>query len=164
MTSRIDGLVLESKFPQLQYVIKGPIQDEWRDGVPVRRPKHIVLEFDRYLLVLDDLGREKEWTDEDKEYIARQLDYELGRPGFVDFWEHKPKLPDPPWPTYNDTHHAQIATVAETVGMVNEALNYEKRGRPGGPRESVVAKLEALQNIEEGSVPFAPDDDALAAV
>lgn len=161
----IDGLVLESRYPDLEYVIKGPIQDEWRDGIPVRRPKHIVLEFDRYLLEMDTLVREKELDEEDKEFILRQLNYELGRADFVDFWVHETPVPAPPWPTYDDTHHAQVASVAEAVGLVAPALHYEQHGRPGGPRPTVVEKLQALQNAESGGIPFVPDgEDALSAV
>lgn len=141
----IDGLVLESKYPQLQYIVKGPIEDTWRDGMQIRQPKHIVLEFDRHLLVMDDLAHEKEWTDEDKLYISRQLDYELKRPQFVDFWVHKPPTPQPPWPTYDSTDAKQIATVAKATGLVTEALRYEKNGREDGPRPEVVKALETAE-------------------
>lgn len=161
----IDGLVLESKYPDLSYIVKGPIQDEWRDGIPVRRPKHIVLEFDRYLLEMDQLIREKELDEEDKLFIKRQLEYEFSKPNFVDFWVHEKPIPAPPWPTYDDTHHAQVASIAEAVGLVPQALHYEVNGRPGGPRTSVVEKLQAMQNAEAEGIPFIPDgEDALSAV
>ena len=159
----IDGLVLESRWPQLQYIVKGPIEDTWRDGMQIRRPKHIVLEFDRHLLVMDDLARQKEWTEEDKVFIGRQLDYELKRPDFVDFWEHKPPMPNPPWPTYDKTDAKNVPTVAQSTGLILESIRYEKTGRPGGPREDVVAKLEALQRAAEGQTFETVDDDLLAA-
>jgi hypothetical protein len=161
MLDTIDGLVLESKYPQQQYLIKGPLMESWRDGIPMRLPKQIVLQFDRHLLELDDTIREQELTEEDKLYVARQLNYELGRGDFVDFWVHEKPEIKPPWPTYNDTHHNTVAQVAESIGLVNEALWYEQFGRPGGPRESVVAKLNALAGNTETLV---ADEDELAAV
>src|SRR5215471_15403849 len=142
----MEGLVLESRYPQLQYIIKGPIQDSWRDGIPIRTPKHIVLEFDRHLLEMDQLVREKELTDEDKEYIRRQLEYEFSKPNFPDFWEHKPPRLGPPWPTYDETDPKQIPNVAKAIGLVTEALRYEKQRDE--PRQVVIEKLEGL-NVEE---------------
>jgi hypothetical protein len=158
---KIDGLVLESKYPQLQYIIKGPIEDSWRDGIPQRIPKHIVLEFDRHLLIMDDLIREKELNDDDKTYISRQLDYELNRAQFNDFWVHQPPKPNPPWATYDQTDPKQIATVAQATGLVVEALRYEN-ARDDGPRDAVVAKLEALNaNTVDEAIPFVPDSGIL---
>lgn len=152
---KIEGLVLESKYPQLQYMVKGPVEDTWRDGTMVRQPKHLVLEFDRHLLIMDDLAHEKEWTDEDKEYISRQIDYELGRPQFVDFWVHQAPKPQPPWPTYDSTDPKQIASVAHATGLVVEALRYEKGGREDGPRPEVVKALESIEPVE--AIAFTPD-------
>jgi hypothetical protein len=164
MLETIDGLVLEAKWPQLQYVVKGPIQDEWRDGIPVRRAKHLILEFDRYLLIMDDLVREKEWDDEDKLYILRQLNYELGRPQFVDFWEHKMPVPNAPWPNYNDTPENQVITIAQATGLIAEALRYENAGRPGGPREKIVLKLNQLLGDAPADEFETLSEDELAAV
>jgi hypothetical protein len=163
----VDGLVLESKYPQLQFVIKGPMLEDWRDGHPVRRPKHIVIDFDRYLCELDVLSREQEWTDEDKVYVGKGIEAQFNNPTFRDFWIHEaPKVP-PPWPTYNETHHNQIPVIAQSIGLVAEALRYEQLGREGGPRASVVEKLTAIageQPQEETTTAFVPDEDDLAAV
>jgi hypothetical protein len=146
----LDTLVLESKWGELQYLAKGPMQTSWRDGFPKQEPKLIILQFERFLCeVRDDIDRQ-ELTDEDKEYLARKIEHDLRDPMFVDFWVHEKPRPGKPWATYDDTASDKIPMIAEATGTVYEALLYEQRGRLDGPRDPVVKKLQELMiELEE---------------
>ena len=139
----IKGLILESNFPELQVLLKGPLQKVWRDGFPVDEQKILQLQFDRYICFVDDMVRRQEWTPEDTEYAARHIESMLNDPTEREMWIHQPPVVQPPWPTYNETHHKQIHVVAKSIGLVGEALTYETRGREEGPRPEVVKNLEA---------------------
>jgi hypothetical protein len=155
----IDGLILESKFPEYQFLIKGPFHKVWRDGFPVDEQKILILQFDRYICMVDDMVQEQEWTEEDKEFALRQLEVQMNNPKYRDMYVHVPKRPDKPWPTYDDTHHKQIPNIAVATGTVHTALAYE-RTREGGGRPEVVAKLEelALQDLEGTPAPVQEDE------
>lgn len=90
-------------------------------------------------LDLDQQASANEWTDEEREFVARRLCRLAAKPGFNDFWLYEAVQPGPPWPTYDDTHHFKIAALAVELGLVNEALFYESRTKN---RQSV---LDALQ-------------------
>lgn len=159
----LEGLVLESRYPQLERYIKSGATQEYRDGLPVTGRKHLKLEFDRFICEVNQMAEEQEWTDEDKEFAAREIERELKNPTTRDIWVHeKPKI-NPPWPNYNETHHNSIAGVAKATGLVGEAITYESRGREGGPRESVIKQLEALQGDSSDAVVPTEDDDLVAA-
>lgn len=140
----IDGLILESRHPEYQFLIKGPMQKVWRDGFPVDEQKILILQFDRYICFVDDMTQEQEWSDEDKLFVARQLEVSLNDPKMRAMWVHEPVRPSAPWPTYDETHHKQIHVIAKATGMAAEALAYEQAGRPGGPRPEVVKNLQEL--------------------
>jgi len=153
----LDGLVLESKYGELQYILKGPIVTNWSSGLPRQEPKEFVFQFDRYVCEIGEECRRMELTDEDKEYVVRQIERHLKDPDYrSDLWIHEPPKIDPPWPTYEGMHHNSIPGFAQQAGMVEEALLYEQR-RPGGPRESVLRKLEELA---ETAPPVTEDDFA----
>jgi hypothetical protein len=154
----LDGLMLESKYGELTYLVKGPLLTQWRDGFPKQEPKIIAFEFDRYICEIGPAIRRMELTDEDKEYVARRITFDFADPHFTDMWEHVPPKVEPPWPSYEDAHPNAIPGLAKQIGMVDEALAYEQR-REGGPRESVVKKLTEGQ---ESGLPVEEDD--LAAV
>lgn len=158
----IDEIVLESKYPEFQWCVKGPLQKVWKDGFPVDEQKILMLYFDRYLCEVADMIRDQEWTDEDKLYAERALDRFLNDPNFRDAWVHEMPKPAMPWPTYDQTHHNQVAVVAAATGQVGEALMYEQRGREGGPRESVVKKLQALLSDTPVDEPVADTVEAEA--
>lgn len=139
---KTEGLVLESKYAEFQFCIKGPIRKVWRDGFPVDESQIITLQFDRYLCELDDMARNQEWTPDHRVHVEGALDRHFGDPSFRDMWVHKAPKIAPPWPTYDATHHNQVAVIAQATGMVTEALTYETRGRE--PRPSVVEKLQEL--------------------
>jgi len=157
----IDGVVLESKYPEFQFLIKGPLQKMWRDGFPVEEHKIIALQFDRYLCELDVMAKNQEWTEEERESVARTIAQQLDDPSFRDMWVHEIPRPPKPWPTYDETPEAQIVTIATATGTVFAALAYEQRGRE--PRPAVLAKLEKLAEADEESPGEAEADEIFAA-
>jgi hypothetical protein len=158
MTINIEGLVLESKYPEHQFLIKGPLEKVWRDGFPVDEFSIIPLQFDRYLCEVDVMAREQEWNDDQREAVTRALDRSLGDPGFRDMWVHEIPKPPKPWVTYDDTHHAQIAMIAQATGTMAETLAYETRGRPEGPRDGVVKKLQELIEAQGKEADGGPEE------
>jgi hypothetical protein len=169
---KLDGLVLESKYSQYQFLVKGPLEKVWRDGFPVDEYTIIPLQFDRYLCEVDEMARNQEWGEQQREAVGGSIQRHLDDPGFRDMWIHESPKPPLPWPTYDETHHNQIPVIAQATGMVIAALAYEQRGRPGGPRVSVVEKLSAMVGeqpvaaVEEGAAgePDAQTDDLFAEV
>lgn len=156
---KLEGLVLESKYPQFQMLVKGPMQKVWKDGFPIDEQKIIVLEFDRFICELDEMKLAQEWGAGELESVERQLERQLRDPSFRDAWVHEMPKPAKPWPTYDETHHNQIPTIAQATGQVESALTYETRGRE--PRESVVKKLQALlaeEPTHDGSPAETPDE------
>lgn len=153
----LDTLMLESKYGEMTYMIKGPIITNWADGFPRQEPKLIVFQFDRFMLDVGEECRRQELSDEDKEYVVRKIERDLADIDMrADMWIHRPPKTEPPWPTYDDTHPNAIAGIAKSVGLVAEAITYEQR-REGGPRESVLKKLEEQ---EPQGAPIAEDDFA----
>ncbi len=160
----IEGLVLESKYPQYRLFVKGPLEKKWRDGFPVDEQKLLIIEFDRFLCEMDEMISNQEWTEEDKEFCARGLEIHLKNPLFRDVWVHEISRPGKPWPTYNETHHNQIAAIAAATGQIEAALSYETRGREGGPRPSVEAKLRELLEGQSDPVEVEAEREELFAV
>lgn len=160
---KLEGLVLESKYPEFQYIIKGPRETVWRDGYPIQQPRHIVLEFDRYLCEVDVMAKNQEWSDDDKEFVLRQLNTALADSFMSDMWVHAKPVIGKPWPNYDETHHNQVAVVAKSIGLVAEALTYEKQ-REGGPRESVVKKLQEIMSEDAPIEEIVVEDDPSWAV
>jgi|SRR5215471_3277820 len=140
----IEGLILESRYPEYQFLVKGPMQKVWRDGFPVDEQKILILQFDRFICFMDDMIKEQEWTEEDVEFCGRGLQNVLDDPKYRAMWIHEPKRPAMPWPTYDETPSKQIPTIAKSIGMINEAMAYETSGREDGPRPEVVERLAAL--------------------
>jgi len=160
----IDGLILESRHPEYQFLIKGPMQKVWRDGFPVDEQKILILQFDRFICFTDDMIREQEWTEEDKEFCGRGLEQILGDPKQRAMWIHEPKKPPLPWPTYDDTPSKQIHTIAQATGMINEAIAYESSGREGGARPEVLKNLQVLAQAAEAETITDEELDEMTAV
>lgn len=141
----LHGVVLESKYAEYQFLIKGPLQKMWRDGYPVEEHQIIPLQFDRYLCEMDVMAANQEWGEGQRESVSRAIEQQMNDPSFRDMWVHVAPKPPLPWPTYDETHHNQIPVIAQATGMIEAALAYEQRGREGGPRPSVEQKLRELQ-------------------
>lgn len=89
--------------------------------------------------------QENKWTDEERESVEAVLDHWCERwPEAV--WVTTVAKTEKPWPTYDDVHHKQIPTLAETLGLVAEALAYERENKNRG---EVVEKLSELVNAAE---------------
>lgn len=52
-----------------------------------------------------------------------------------------------PWPSYDDTHHNKVTSLAAELGLVAEALAYEQENKK---RASVIEQLEAALPTESG--------------
>lgn len=157
----LDTLLLESKYSEMQYLVKGPMVTTWNDGFPRQQPKIIEFQFDRFMLDVGEEIRRKELTDEEKEYVARKIERDLGDIDMrADMWVHEVPVVEPPWPTYQAMHGNAIPPFAKQAGMVAEALVYEQRGRPDGPREGVVRKLTELLDETPGAAEVTEDDFA----
>lgn len=170
------GLKFKSKYAATQVCVQGaePIYTG-SPPVQVGRLKEIVAEFAThgaeytytnpetgaqeraadirgYFLDLDQQAYDKDWTDEEREMVAKKLLFVCDtEPGEIWLYS-KPAVPKP-WPKYDEAHHNQVATLAEQLGLVHEALAYEQENKN---RESVVAKLKEIIS--------APTEDALTAV
>jgi hypothetical protein len=162
----LDGLVLESKFPEYQFLIKGPLEKVWRDGFPVDEQQIIPLQFDRYLCEVDEVAKTQEWNEGQREAVAHALARSLDDHSFRDMWVHEAPRPPKPWPTYDETHHQQIPMIAQATGQMHEALAYEQRGRAEGPRDGVVKKLQEQIEAQAPATEAGPEaqSDEMVAV
>lgn len=161
----LKGLVLESVYPEYTYLVKGSRHTVYREGYPVEEAKLLTLRFDRYLCEVDDMIREQEWNDEDMKLMEAKIEWDMQNPTFRDMWVHSAPKIEAPWPTYDETHHNQVAAVAIATGLVSEALTYETRGRDGGPRASVVEKLQqALASSDSLDEEVDVEEEEIAAV
>jgi len=90
-------------------------------------------------------GEQKGWTQEEHDAVVARID-ELceQQPGEV--WQITAPKFEKPWPKYDDSHHNQVAVLAEQLGLVAESLAYE---RQNASRPSVIAKLEELLSAKE---------------
>lgn len=92
-------------------------------------------------------AEEKGWTQEEHDMVVTALDRKCkSEPEYV--WEVTLAKAEKPWPTYDETHHNQIPTLATTLGLVFEAIAYEEQGKN---RESVLAKLREAVPQEESA-------------
>lgn len=88
---------------------------------------------------LDEQAREKGWSDDEKEIVARHM-LRLADSGRGQFTLYsKPKV-GPPWPTYDQTHHSKIVDLAQSLGLLSESLLYEEQEKQ---RPSVIEGLRA---------------------
>ena len=97
---------------------------------------------------LDSAARDLEWTDAERETVARHLVRQCDDPTKNAIYLYEPAVPQPPWPTYPDTHHFKIAPLAAELGLVVEAFAYERATKA---RDSVLdglAKQLEAQQVE----------------
>lgn len=83
-------------------------------------------------------GRKKEWTDDERALVEKKL---LVYQNPADHWLHTKPAAAKPWPTYDETAANGIAQLASQLGLVGEALRYEKENKS---RKQVIDALEAL--------------------
>lgn len=114
-------------------------------GVPLVRHNSAGGVFD-----LDATAAALGWDDGEKETAARVMLNRVADPAFHDYDLAPGPMPvSAPWPTYDDTHHFKIPVLAEELGLVGEALAYE-RGTKN--REGVVKALEEKIGVPDESL------------
>lgn len=92
------------------------------------------------VFVLDYVADQKGWTQEQKEIAARKLLRVALDPNQADITLYEAPVPTAPWPTYDKlTNYLEIAKLAETLGLLHEALAYEKYNKK---RDGVIKALE----------------------
>lgn len=107
---------------------------------------------------LDSQADQKGWGPDEKEIVARHmLRMAEKRPG-GDFTLYSKAPAAKPWPTYDEAHHSQVVTIAKTIGVVAEALNYESENKA---RPSVVADLR--KELEAAQTEAATEESLTAA-
>jgi hypothetical protein len=94
-------------------------------------------------------AEDKGWSQEEHDIVVKVLDgLCVKAPEYI--WEYSAPKVEKPWPTYDDTHHKQIPTLAETLGLVAEALQYEQQNKNRGEVvERLTAMLEQPAEAEE---------------
>lgn len=122
-------IIAEAAIHRGEQIVKGPSGEDIK-----------VADIAGHYINLDEQAVEKQWTDDEIERVEMALDLECSRqPGLIQL------IADPvftaPWPMYDDTHHKQIPTLAQSIGMVAEALAYELQNKQ---RPEVCEKLEAI--------------------
>lgn len=94
---------------------------------------------------LDADSAQKGWTDEEYQIAQARLDA-LCQTWPAAIWRITAAPAVAPWPTYDDTHHFKIAALAETLGLVEQALTYERENKA---REGVLKALEEKLGVRE---------------
>lgn len=159
-------MVFKSKYALLRVNVRSELTDYHPvTGVEIGKKKAIVAEFgtagDEYTAEDPMTGKMEKWADISGHYWDSKIAQEQNGwtdaeretaeavvlnwcnrwPEAVQLWS-APKA-EKPWPKYDETHHNQIPTLAETLGLVAEALAYEQENKN---RESVTSKLTELLN------------------
>jgi len=89
------------------------------------------------------------WTDEEREMVERKLDEIADRiPAYVQKLVPVHVAAPAPWQTYDQTAPEKVAALAAELGLVPEALRYE---RENANREPIVTALEAAMDPEDAS-------------
>lgn len=88
------------------------------------------------------------WSDDEREMVEQHLLKKCEQlPEWITLVTET--LPEPPWPTYDAlSNYLEIATLADKLGLVESALEYERRTKN---RDGVVSELEkrlADQHLE----------------
>jgi hypothetical protein len=88
------------------------------------------------------------WTPEEQESVISVLDRLcLEQPFMIAKVVHEVVVAQPPWPTYEETHHKTIPVLAQQLGLVQETLAYERENRN---REGIISALtEAQDSVPE---------------
>ena len=168
-------MLYQSKYADLQVFIRSQsIQYHPATGVEIGRVPRLTANFGMHggeYMVEDPLTGQPErhaqiyghffdteeakerlgWTDEEHESVVYTLDRLCkSQPFLIAKVEHEatqlPLAPSKPWPNYDEMHWRSIASTAESIGMVEGAIVYEKENRK---REAVIEALEAKLNPVE---------------
>jgi hypothetical protein len=145
-----DGTVLMDTFPPLtaEFAYHG---GEFSFHNPLTGSQDVGADIRGHFFDSAQQAEEKGWSQEEHDAVVNAVDRKCKtEPEYV--WEVTMAKAEKPWPTYDDTHHNQIATLATTLGLVAEALVYESENKN---RDSVTEKLrEALPIAPVGDEEF----------
>jgi len=84
------------------------------------------------------------WSDEEHESVISVLDRLcMEQPFMIAKVVHEIPVPQPPWPTYEETHHKTIPVLAKQLGLVEQTLAYERANRN---RDGIVIALEEAKD------------------
>jgi hypothetical protein len=178
-----NGAIFKSPIAMYQILVQGrePIAWDVR-GEPYKWLTELTAEFGKDLGVLEFRGddqfspqrfadirghffdsaaqaEEKGWTQEEHDQVVAKVRAQCKlTPEYVQ--EVVPQAPAPPWPTYDQTPHGKIATLAESLGLAVEALTYERRTKA---RKTVLHDLEAIVNAAPATEGSADDAEEIVA-
>jgi hypothetical protein len=157
------GLVFQSPFSMYQYIVRPSVKNYGPDGItPIGEIRELLAEFGvsrgefsytdadgntqtgvdiaGHYFDLDSQAEQKGWTAQEKEYVANRLIRACSQfPGEVSL--HTKAAAARPWPKYDEADAKSIATFADQLGLVAEALVYEQEN---ANRKAVVSDLESL--------------------
>lgn len=98
-------------------------------------------------------AEEKGWSQEEHDLVVSTLDKLCDRtPEYI--WHHEAARIEAPWPTYDQTHHNTVPQLAEQLGLVDHALQYEQQNLN---RPSIVAKLTETLNFQQAQIAAAEE-------
>lgn len=87
-------------------------------------------------------GEQKGWTDEERALVEKKA---LATQAPDGHWLHTKPPAQKPWPKYDQTAAAAVAELASSLGLVEEALEYERENKN---RKTVVEALTAANSVE----------------
>lgn len=87
---------------------------------------------------LDQQADDKNWSDDERALVAKVLMRNAAK-NAGEYRLHTAPVLHAPWPTYDKTHHNQLPVLAAQLGLLPEALAYERQTKK---RESVIEKYE----------------------
>lgn len=99
-----------------------------------------------HFFFLEEQAAQKGWTPEETELVRIALDRQCKKTP-TDVWLYTAPAPAKPWPTYDEMHEAQIAVFAEQLGLIAEAIAYEKHNLK---RKDVLKSLSEAQDKAAG--------------
>ena len=106
---------------------------------------HTGIEVRGHFFFLEEQAKQKGWTEEETEIVKKALDRQCQKTP-TDVWLYTAPAPAKPWPKYDEAHENQIAVFAEQLGLIDEAMAYEKHNQK---RKTV---LEQLSEVKEKSL------------
>lgn len=118
-----------------EFAVHGP-EFQWLEGEGADGAMHTNIRGHFFDSVQQ--AEEKGWTEEERGLVETVvLNVCKQQPGEV--WLYSAPKVEPPWPTYDSTHHFKIPGLAEELGLLGAALVYEQQEKN---REGVVKALE----------------------
>ena len=107
---------------------------------PASGREQVFADIAGYFYDLDVDAETKGWSDDEKEAMRQRLVVStVETPDFCQAYERP--APMVPWPTYDTTAAGKIPILAGELGLVHEAIEYERANQN---RDAVIASLEKV--------------------